>query len=301
MLKGCEVMNFGKVLTAMVTPFDQFGEIDYPATTNLINHLIANGSDGLVVAGTTGESATLTVEEKRDLFHFVVEQVAGRATVIAGTGTNGTKASIELTQIAEYAGVDGIMLVNPYYNKPSQEGLYQHFKAVAEATTLPVMLYNIPGRSAVNMLPETIIRLSEVDNIVSVKEASGDLDAMTQIIHETPEDFSLYSGDDGLLLPVLAIGGAGVVSVSAHILGHDMQEIISLFENGSYQEAARLNGHIRPIIRAMFAQPSPSPVKAALNMQGISVGDVRLPMLPLTEEEKQTLKQILKIDIDQAS
>lgn len=301
MLKGCEVMNFGKVLTAMVTPFDQFGEIDYPATTNLINHLIANGSDGLVVAGTTGESATLTVEEKRDLFHFVVEQVAGRATVIAGTGTNGTKASIELTQIAEYAGVDGIMLVNPYYNKPSQEGLYQHFKAVAEATTLPVMLYNIPGRSAVNMLPETIIRLSEVDNIVSVKEASGDLDAMTQIIHETPEDFSLYSGDDGLLLPVLAIGGAGVVSVSAHILGHDMQEVISLFENGSYQEAARLNGHIRPIIRAMFAQPSPSPVKAALNMQGISVGDVRLPMLPLTEEEKQTLKQILKIDIDQAS
>jgi len=294
-------MNFGKVLTAMVTPFDQFGEIDYPATTNLINHLIANGSDGLVVAGTTGESATLTVEEKRDLLHFVVEQVAGRATVIAGTGTNGTKASIELTQIAEYAGVDGIMLVNPYYNKPSQEGLYQHFKAVAEATTLPVMLYNIPGRSAVNMLPETIIRLSEVDNIVSVKEASGDLDAMTQIIHETPEDFSLYSGDDGLLLPVLAIGGAGVVSVSAHILGHDMQEVISLFENGSYQEAARLNGHIRPIIRAMFAQPSPSPVKAALNMQGISVGDVRLPMLPLTEEEKQTLKQILKIDIDQAS
>ena len=301
MQKGCEVMNFGKVLTAMVTPFDQFGEIDYPATTNLINHLIANGSDGLVVAGTTGESATLTVEEKRDLFHFVVEQVAGRATVIAGTGTNGTKASIELTQIAEYAGVDGIMLVNPYYNKPSQEGLYQHFRAVAAATTLPVMLYNIPGRSAVNMLPETIIRLSEVDNIVSVKEASGDLDAMTQIIHETPEDFSLYSGDDGLLLPVLAIGGVGVVSVSAHILGHDMQEIISLFENGHYQEAARLNGHIRPIIRAMFAQPSPSPVKAALNMQGVSVGDVRLPMLPLTEEEKQTLKQILKIDIDQAS
>lgn len=294
-------MNFGKVLTAMVTPFDSFDEIDYSATRNLINHLIANGSDGLIVAGTTGESATLTLGEKEELFQFVVDVTDGRATVLAGTGTNGTKASIELTQIAQDTGVDGIMLVNPYYNKPSQEGLYQHFKAIAASTHLPIMLYNIPGRSAVNMLPETILRLSEIDNIVSVKEASGDLDAMTQIIHETPENFSLYSGDDGLLLPVLAIGGVGVVSVSAHIIGNEFQQLISMFENGHYKEAGRLNGNLRPLIRAMFAQPSPGPVKAALNMYGITVGDVRLPMLPLTESEMFTLKQILKIDINLVS
>jgi len=293
-------MSFGQILTAMVTPFDQNEEIDYNATRNLVNHLIANGSDGLVVAGTTGESATLETEEKIALFKFVVEVANGRVPVIAGTGTNSTKASIRLTQAAEEAGVDGIMLVNPYYNKPSQEGLYQHYKTVAEATKLPVMLYNIPGRTAVNMLPETIIRLSKVKNIVCVKEASGDLDAMTQIINGTPDDFKLYSGDDGLTLPVLAIGGIGVVSVSAHILGNEMQKMINCFKNGQLEEAAAIHGSLRPMMKAMFAQPSPGPVKAALNMKGISVGDVRLPMLPLTEEEKLELRHILQIRFEEA-
>ena len=211
-------MNFGQILTAMVTPFDENGEIDFQATKNLINYLIANGTDGLVVSGTTGESPTLTEEEKVKLFKFTVEVVNGRVPVIAGTGSNNTKESIELTILAEDAGVDGIMLVAPYYNKPSQEGLYQHFKTIAEVTSLPIMLYNVPGRSVVNISVETVIRLSKIPNIVSIKEASGNLDAMAEIINHTPEDFSLYSGDDGLTIPVLSIGGAGVISVASHVI-----------------------------------------------------------------------------------
>lgn len=298
--KDVFLLNFGQILTAMVTPFNDQEEIDFEQTKTLINHLIANGSDGLVVAGTTGESATLSTEEKVELFRFVVEVVDGRVPVIAGTGTNSTKTSIELSKQAELCGVDGLMLVNPYYNKPSQEGLYQHFKHIANETSLPCMLYNIPGRSAVNMKPETIIRLAEIENIVSVKEASADLDAMTQIIHETPEDFTLYSGDDGLTLPVLAIGGVGVISVSSHILGNEMQAMINHFIKGNHQEAAELNGTLRPMMRAMFEQPSPAPVKAALNMKGIQVGNVRLPMLPLTDEEKAELRRILGIRFEEA-
>ncbi|RYG72549.1 4-hydroxy-tetrahydrodipicolinate synthase [Lentibacillus lipolyticus] len=286
-------MNFGHVLTAMVTPFDQNGDIDFDATRTLVNYLIANGSDGLVVAGTTGESPTLTDTEKLDLFRFVAQVANGRVPIIAGTGSNNTRASIALTKQAEQTGIDAIMLTTPYYNKPSQEGLYQHYQAVAAATSLPVMLYNIPGRSAVAIAPETIIRLSEIQNIVAVKEASSDLAAMTTIISQTPEDFTLYSGDDDLALPVLAIGGQGIVSVSAHIIGNDMQEMVQSFQNGDVTHAAKIHQEILPVMKAMFAQPSPSPVKAALNMMGISVGDVRLPMIPLTIDEKQQLRQLL--------
>ncbi|SEA22335.1 4-hydroxy-tetrahydrodipicolinate synthase [Thalassobacillus cyri] len=286
-------MNFGQVLTAMVTPFDQNGEIDFNATRTLVNYLIANGSDGLVVAGTTGESPTLTDAEKLELFRFVAQVADGRVAVVAGTGSNNTRASVELTRQAEQTGVDAIMLTTPYYNKPSQEGLYQHYKAVAEVTPLPVMLYNIPGRSAAKIAPETVIRLSEIDNIVSVKEASGDLDAMTEIITKTPDNFTLYSGDDGLTLPVLAIGGTGIVSVSAHILGNEMQEMVNSYNYGDVKRAAAIHQEILPVMKAMFAQPSPSPVKAALNLMGIPVGDVRLPMVPLNSEEINALKQNL--------
>ncbi|QKY70622.1 4-hydroxy-tetrahydrodipicolinate synthase [Lentibacillus sp. CBA3610] len=286
-------MNFGQVLTAMVTPFDQNGTIDFDATRTLVNYLIANGSDGLVIAGTTGESPTLTDNEKLDLFRFVANVVSGRVPVIAGTGSNNTLGSIELTKQAEQTGVDAIMLTTPYYNKPSQEGLYQHYKAIAGATSLPVMLYNIPGRSAVGIAPETIIRLAEVDNIVSVKEASGSLDAMTSIISRTPDDFTLYSGDDDLTLPVLSIGGNGIISVSAHILGNDIQEMVQSFQNGDVKRAAAIHQQILPVMKAMFAQPSPAPVKGALNMTGVYVGDVRLPMIPLSGEEKQQLRQML--------
>jgi 4-hydroxy-tetrahydrodipicolinate synthase len=286
-------MNFGQVLTAMVTPFDQNGEIDFEATKNLVNYLLANGTDGLVVAGTTGESPTLSTEEKVELFKFVVEVVAGRVPVIAGTGSNNTRASISLTKHAEEAGVDGIMLVVPYYNKPSQEGLYQHFKTVAESTNLPIMLYNIPGRSAVNMTADTIVRLSEIDNIVAVKEASGNLDSCADIISKTPIDFTLYSGDDGIALPVLAIGGAGVISVASHVIGNELQEMVNSFKCGDHQKAAELHRRLLPIMRALFAAPSPAPVKAALNMNGIQVGGLRLPLVPLNNEEKNTLQKIL--------
>ncbi|GED66916.1 4-hydroxy-tetrahydrodipicolinate synthase [Brevibacillus reuszeri] len=287
-------MYFGQVLTAMVTPFDQNGDVDFNATRTLVNYLIENGTDGLVVAGTTGESPTLSTEEKVELFKFVVDVVGGRIPVIAGTGSNNTRASISLTKKAEATGVDGIMLVAPYYNKPSQEGMYQHFKAIAESTSLPVMLYNIPGRSVVNMSVETIVRLSQIPNIVAIKEANGNLDAMAEVISQTPSDFTLYSGDDGLTLPVLGIGGAGIISVASHIIGNEMQEMINLFKNGNIEEAAAAHRKLLPIMNALFAAPSPSPVKAALNLKGINVGGVRLPMVPLTSEETNTLQSVLQ-------
>lgn len=288
-------MNFGQILTAMVTPFDQHGEIDYNATRTLVNHLIANGTDGIVVSGTTGESPTLTTEEKVALFKFVVEVVDGRVPVIAGTGSYNTKESIDLTKLAEEAGVTGVMLVVPYYNKPSQEGLYQHFKEIAESTKLPIILYNIPSRSVVNMSVETIVRLSEIPNIVALKDASGNLDAMSQIIESTSDDFSLYSGDDGLTLPVLSIGGVGVISVASHIIGKEMQAMINDFKNGKLQEAAQAHRKLLPVIKALFTAPSPAPVKAALNLNGVSVGGLRLPMIPLNAEEEKALKQALQL------
>lgn len=287
-------MNFGRILTAMVTPFNEKGEVDFDKVNELVNYLIANGTEGIVVAGTTGESPTLSSDEKVDLFKRVVEVVNGRVPVLAGTGSNNTRGSIELTKRAEAAGVNGIMLVVPYYNKPSQEGLYQHFKTIAEATQLPVMLYNIPGRTSVNMAPETIIRLSKIKNIVCVKEASGSLDSMAKIIEETDDSFSLYSGDDGIALPVLAIGGAGVVSVAAHVMGNEMQEMVRAFDKGDLNEAASLHRKLLPMMKALFAAPSPAPVKAALQLKGLDTGSLRLPLLPLNEVERETLKKALQ-------
>lgn len=286
-------MYFGRLLTAMVTPFDKHGEVDYGRTSKLIEHLLDTGTDGLVVAGTTGESPTLTTREKVELFKYVVKEVNGRVPVLAGTGSNNTRASIELTREVESIGIDGIMLVVPYYNKPSQEGLYQHFSQIAASTSLPVMLYNIPGRSSVNMTPETIIRLSQVDNIVSVKEASGDLDAVSQIIEETGDDFSVYSGDDGMTLPILSIGGTGVVSVAAHVIGKDMRAMVQNFLDGNVTEAAGIHRRIVPVVKALFQAPSPSPVKEALNEINVPVGSVRLPLIPLSDVEKANLTQTL--------
>ncbi|WP_066068698.1 4-hydroxy-tetrahydrodipicolinate synthase [Neobacillus soli] len=285
--------HFGRLSTAMVTPFDKKGHIDFAKTTQLVNYLIENGTDSLVIAGTTGESPTLSKEEKLALFNHVVKVVNKRIPVIAGTGSNNTYASIELTKKAEQLGVDAIMVVAPYYNKPNQEGLYQHFKAVAEATTLPVMVYNIPGRSAINILPETVIRLSKITNIVAVKEASGDLNAMTQIIANTDDDFVLYSGDDSLTIPVLAIGGAGIVSVASHVIGNEIQEMVKAFFDGENAKAAQLHQHLLPIMQGLFAAPSPAPVKTALQVAGLDVGSVRLPLVGLTEQERAALIAIL--------
>src|SRR5690554_2295669 len=249
-------MKAGQVLTAMITPMNKDCSVNYPAAVELAQKLGENGSDGVVLSGTTGESPTLSFGEKVKLFSTVTDALGGQMTIIAGTGSNNTQDSIALTKAAEEAGVDGIMLVTPYYNKPAQEGLYQHFKTIAEATRLPVMLYNIPGRSAVNMAPETIIRLAEIPNIVSVKEASGNLDAASMIIEATSDDFTLYSGDDGLTLPLMAIGADGIVSVASHIIGNEMQAMIADFTSGNLKEAAAKHRKLLPVMNALFAAPN---------------------------------------------
>jgi 4-hydroxy-tetrahydrodipicolinate synthase len=287
---------FGRVATAMVTPFDEKGQMDLEKTTKLVHYLIENGTDSIVVAGTTGESPTLSTEEKLTLLEHVVKVVNKRVPVIAGTGSNNTYASVELTKKAEELGADAVMLVAPYYNKPNQEGLYQHFKTVAEATTLPVLLYNIPGRSVVNVLPDTIIRLSKIPNIVAVKEASGDLNAMAKIIANTDADFEVYSGDDSLTIPLLSIGGTGIISVASHVIGNEMQEMVHSFLNGENEKAAKLHLELLPIMQGLFTAPNPVPVKTALELKGFDVGSVRLPLVPLTDQERKTLSDLLKID-----
>ncbi|SFD79499.1 4-hydroxy-tetrahydrodipicolinate synthase [Lentibacillus persicus] len=288
-------MDFGSVLTAMVTPFDVDGGIDFDKTADLIEYLIRNGSEGLVIGGTTGESPTLTSDEKIALFKHTINKVNGRIPVIAGTGSNNTHASIALTKKAEEAGADGIMLVTPYYNKPSQEGLFQHFSAIAENTNLPIMLYNIPGRSVVKMNAETIVRLSQIDNIVAIKEASGDLDLTSDVIEHTTDSFSVYSGEDSNTLPMLAVGADGVVSVASHIVGQEIKEMVDTFHSGNTAKAASLHRKLLPVMNGLFAQPSPSPVKTALNMKGIDVGGVRLPLIPLTESEQEALRNIINV------
>lgn len=286
-------MNFGTIITAMVTPFDQNQEIDYVKTESLINYLLENGTEALVVAGTTGESPTLSKEEIISLISFTKKIVNNRVPIIAGTGSNNTRASIELTKHAEEIGVDGVMLVTPYYNKPSQQGMYEHFKAIAAATTLPVMLYNIPGRSVVNLRPETVIQLAQIPNIVAIKEASGDLEAVSKIIQETDNAFHVYSGDDSLTLPLMSVGGDGVISVSSHIIGNEMSEMVYRFKNGQVQEAASIHRQLLPIMKALFSAPNPAPVKTALNMLGVDTGGVRLPLVALNAEEAKELKKVL--------
>jgi 4-hydroxy-tetrahydrodipicolinate synthase len=288
------VAIFGRLLTAMVTPFDKDLKVDRNKTEELVEHLISTGTTAIVVAGTTGESPTLTTQEKLDLFRHVVEIVNGRIPVIAGTGSNNTAVSIELTQKAEEIGVDGMMLVVPYYNKPSQEGLYQHFKSIASSTKLPIMLYNIPGRSVINMNVDTVARLAhDVENIVALKEANADLTQMAEIIDRTPDHFNLYTGDDKMTIPCLAVGGTGVVSVASHIIGNEMTEMIQLFVSGENEKAAALHRKLLPIFEGIFITSNPSPIKAALALKGLDVGGVRLPLVNCNEKEINFLQGLL--------
>ncbi|MCY8672485.1 4-hydroxy-tetrahydrodipicolinate synthase [Bacillus haynesii] len=286
-------MNFGNIATAMVTPFDKNENIDFQKLSKLIDYLLNNGTDSLVVAGTTGESPTLSEEEKIALIQYSVKEAAGRVPIIAGTGSNNTKASIKLTKKAEEAGADAVMLVTPYYNKPSQEGMYRHFRAIAEETSLPVMLYNVPGRTAASIAPETTIRLAEIPNIIAIKEASGDLDAITKIVAETPEDFAVYSGDDSLTLPALSVGARGIVSVASHIVGPEMQEMIKHYTEGNTAQAALIHQKLLPLMKGLFAAPNPSPLKTALQLKGLDVGSVRLPLIPLNEDERLRLSSLM--------
>ena len=286
--------NFGRILTAMVTPFHDDRSVNYGAAADLAKYLIANGSDGLVVTGSTGEAATLSNEEKLKLYSTVLDAVGDKATVIAGTGSNDTRLSIELTQAAEKLGVHGAMLVGPYYNKPPQEGFYQHFKAIAESTDLPLIIYNVPGRTASNILPATVARLAEIKNIVAIKEASGNLEQVSEIIRITPKEFVLYSGDDSLTLPVLAVGGVGVISVAAHIVGNLMQKMIAAFINKDISKAQEIQAELLPFFRMMFITTNPIPVKTAVNLLGLNGGAFRLPLIPPTASELEQVKNIME-------
>jgi 4-hydroxy-tetrahydrodipicolinate synthase len=288
---------FGQVLTAMVTPFDAHGQINESGVERLVEHLLANGSDGIVVCGTTGESPTLSHAEKLRLFRLVKQVAGSRGTVIAGTGGNDTAASIALTQEAVETGVDGALLVVPPYNKPSQEGLYQHFKAIATSVpNLRCVLYNVPPRTAQNMDAATTIRLAkDVPNIVATKEAAGNLVQCAEIVADAPTEFAVYSGDDGMTLPLLAVGGVGVVSVTSHLVGKDIKAMHTAFFAGQLAEAVRLNGKMLPMLRACFqpTTPSPVPLKAALSLLGLDVGGVRLPLVEANARELEIVKTAL--------
>lgn len=287
------MLDFGRVITAMVTPFDDQGALDLDRAAKLIDWLIEEQeTDGLVVCGTTGESPTLTDEEKMRLLEFTVRHVRKRCKVIAGTGSYNTAHSIELSQKAQELGADGLLLVAPYYNRPTQEGLYRHFRAIAESVRIPVMLYNVPKRTGVNISAETTIALSQIPNIVATKEASGDLDQAARIISGAKQGFRVYSGDDNQTLPLLAVGGYGVVSVASHVVGKPIQQMIRSFVDGNVQEAARLHRELLPVFSGMFICPNPVPVKYALNLHGVQVGDVRLPLVPATEQEQAQIRAL---------
>jgi len=275
----------GRLLTAMITPFDKKGEVNYKYAQKLALALLNSGSDGLVVVGTTGESPTLVREEELRLFSEVKSAVGARGTVIAGTGSNSTAEAMEATHKAEQTGVDACLLVVPYYNKPTQEGLYQHFTSIAKNTKLPCILYNVPSRTITNLAAETVIRLSQVNNIIGIKEASGNLDQISQIISNTPDDFLIWSGNDGDTLPILALGGYGVISVTSHIVGTQIKSMIENFLNHKTDEAASIHRHLLPLVNTMFIVSNPVPVKYALNHIGFSAGK---PRLPLTEPDKKS-------------
>ncbi len=282
-----------RLLTAMVTPYDEQLQVDLAKAKRLARHLADTGSEGIVVCGTTGESPVLSIEEKLSLFVAVKQEVGDKVEVWAGTGSNNTSASVELTRKASELGIKGIMAVTPYYNKPSQKGLYEHFRAIAEATHLPVMLYNVPGRTGVNLLPETVKKLAEVDNIVAIKEASGNLDQVSQIRVLVPEDFTIYSGDDSLTLPMLAVGASGVVSIASHIAGQRIKEMIDAYFDGKVDKARRLHGELFPLFKGLFITTNPIPLKEALNMMGIDVGGLRLPLTGASESEKDQIRRLL--------
>ena len=287
--------KFGRVLTAMVTPFTQEGEVNYAVAEKLAVHLADHGTDALVVCGTTGESPTLSWDEEYQLFQVVQKAVAGKAKVIAGTGSNSTHEAIIATQKAAKLGLDGALLVVPYYNKPPQEGLYQHFKAIAEAVLeLPLMLYNIPGRTGQNLQPETVARLAEVPNILAIKEASGDLDQASQIRRLTPPNFGIYSGDDSLTLPLLAVGGEGVISVASHLVGEQLQQMVEAFLQGRPQAAIQIHLQLLPLFKALFLTTNPIPIKAALKLQGWEVGATRLPLCSASDQVSQKLQTVLQ-------
>lgn len=287
---------FGRLLTAMVTPFNADGSVNYEKAADLAEWLINNGSDGLVVAGSTGEAATMSAEEKLELFRVVVNRINKRVPVIAGTGSNNTADSVKMTKMAEGMGVDGALIVGPYYNKPTQEGFYQHFAAVAQSTGLPIIVYNVPGRTASNISPAIVARLAaDFENIVAIKEAAGNVAQVAELYSVLPEEFTIYSGDDGLIIPFMSVGATGLISVLSNIGGGILQDVMQAYEDGRVREAAKLNARMVPLANAMFIETNPIPVKAAVTLvTGIDAGQPRLPLTPMEPANKAKMVAVLQ-------
>lgn len=287
---------FGRLLTAMVTPFNADGSVNYAAGADFADWLLANGSDGLVVEGSTGEAATMDMDEKIKFMQTIVARVNGRAKLVAGAGTNCTASTIDLVKKMEACGVDGVLVVGPYYNKPTQEGYYQHFAAVAKATKLPIIVYNVPGRTGGNIAPETVARLAaDFSNIVAIKEAAGNVAQTAELYRVLPEDFSIYSGDDGLILPFMSVGACGLISVLANVNGNLLQQLMQAYSEGRVKDAADLNKVMVPLAKAMFIESNPIPIKAAVTkVTGIEAGAPRLPLTPISAAAEAKLDAALK-------
>lgn len=284
----------GEVITAMVTPFNKDREVDYDKVEEIAKHLVNTGSDAIIIAGSTGESPTLTHEEELEILSTVKRAVANKAKVIFGAGSNSTETAVKMTKLGEKEGADAILSVVPYYNKPSQAGMIAHFSAVAESTSLPVILYNIPGRTVVNMSVDTIKTLAEkYSNIVAVKQSFGDMDVVSELKNACPEDFSIYSGDDSLTLPMLSLGAEGIVSVASHIVGEDIKSMIHNFKSGQVHAAKNMHLKLYPIFKKIFMAPNPVPIKAALAKAGLMEDYVRRPLVELTDSEKAELYAVL--------
>ena len=286
--------RFGSVVTAMVTPFREDHAVDLDRAQELASWLVDHGSDAVVAAGSTGESPTLTHKEKAELFRAVGEAVRGRGKLLCGTGTYSTAETLELTQAAEDAGADGLLVVTPYYNKPPQRGLVAHFERVADATELPMILYNIPGRTATRIEHDTLLELAQRPNIVAVKDSTGDFQSITRLVSEAPEGFEVYSGDDWATFGYLCLGAVGVVSVASHLVGPQVRQMIELIETGDVPAARKIHEDLSPLFNALFVTSNPIPLKAALEMVGRGCGDPRLPLVPATAEERERVRKALE-------
>lgn len=280
-------------MVAIVTPFKK-GKVDEKGLKKLIEFQVKNGTHAIIPCGTTGESATLSHEEHERVVDITIQTVAGRVPVVAGTGSNSTDEAVKLTKSAEKAGADAALLITPYYNKPTQEGLYRHFKAIAAEVDIPMILYNVPGRTSVNMLPETVARLSEIKNIIGIKEATGSLQQVSEVIRLAKKGFSLVSGDDFTVLPTLAVGGKGVISVASNVAPKDMSDMYNAFEAGDLKKAQELHYKLFPLFQAMFFETNPVPAKTALGLMGMISDEVRLPLAPMSAKNIDRLKAVLK-------
>ena len=293
---------FGQVITAMVTPFKSDLSIDFEATEKLVSHLIKTSTDTIVVAGTTGESPTLSHEEEIELCKFVQKTTNKKVKIILGAGSNSTKTAVESSKNAEKLGVDGILSVVPYYNKPSQAGLIEHFGQIAKCTNLPIVLYNIPGRTGINMEPQTVAELANKHkNIIGYKDATGNLENTSQVIQLLPKDFFIYSGDDSLTLPMLSIGACGVISVASHIVGNEIKDMINLYFSGKIDKAKETHIKLFPLFKALFKAPNPTCIKALLEIKGLCRADLRPPLVELNEEELNELKEVMNKTINYAN